>query len=227
MPWGWQQFFMEPPVHKVSATRFCIVRHGETDWNGEKRIQGQIDIDLNRAGRTQAYAVAKGLRGQGFAAIYSSDLLRAWHTAQIAMAGRQIAVSPAPTLRERDFGVMQGLTAAEARLARPHAHGHHQARTPHYDYETGESLIVFAARVTAGLQGMAERHPGQNVLAFTHGGVLDVVYRAATGRALDAPRDFSLPNAAFNWLEYGEAGWQLISWADCRHLQRALDEVTG
>ncbi|NJD33368.1 MAG: histidine phosphatase family protein [Betaproteobacteria bacterium] len=216
---------MDPTA--LRTTRFCLIRHGETDWNGEKRIQGQIDIDLNRAGQAQAMALAEALRGQSFAAVYSSDLRRAWNTAQIATAGLGLAVSPAPTLRERHFGVIQGLTAAEARLARPHAHGHHQARTPHYDYETGESLIAFAARVTAGLEGMAQRHSGRNVLAFTHGGVLDVAYRAATDRALDAPRDFSLPNAACNWLEYGAAGWRLISWADCRHLNQALDEVTG
>jgi probable phosphoglycerate mutase len=209
------------------ATRFCLVRHGETDWNGEKRIQGQIDIDLNRAGRAQARAVAEGLRGQPYAAVYSSDLLRAWNTAQIAVAGRKIAVSPAPALRERHFGVLQGVTSLEASERHPDVHRHHQARTPDYDYETGESLIVFAARVMAGLEVLAARHVGQNVLAFTHGGVLDVVYRAATGRALDVPRDFALPNAALNWVEYDNAGWRLISWADCRHLQRALDEVTG
>lgn len=208
-------------------TRFCLVRHGETDWNSEKRVQGQIDIDLNSAGQAQARAVAVGLREQRFAAVYSSDLLRAWRTAQIAAAGWQIAVSPAPTLRERDFGVLQGLTAAEARLAKPHAYRQHQARTPDYDCETGESLVDFSARVMAGLHGLAERHMGQSVLAFTHGGVLDVVYRAAVGRALDVPRDFALPNAAFNWLEYGDTGWHLISWADCTHLQQALDEVAG
>ena len=209
------------------ATRFCLVRHGETDWNGEKRIQGQIDIDLNRAGRAQARAVAEGLRGQPFAAVYSSDLLRAWNTAQIAMAGRQITVSPAPTLRERHFGVLQGVTSLEASERHPDVHRHHQARTPDYDYETGESLIVFAARVMAGLEVLAARHAGHSVLAFTHGGVLDVVHRAATGRALDAPRDFALPNAALNWVERDNAGWRLISWADCGHLNRALDEVTG
>lgn len=216
-----------PPMPSTSVTRFCLIRHGETDWNSEKRVQGQIDIDLNRAGEEQARAAAEGLREHPFAAAYSSDLLRAWRTAQIATAGRQIAVSPAPTLRERDFGVLQGLTAAEARLARPHAYRHHLARTPDYDCESGESLVTFAARVMAGLQAMAGRHPGQNVLAFTHGGVLDVVYRAAAGRALDAPRDFALPNAAFNWLEFGATGWRLIAWADCTHLQRTLDEALG
>ncbi len=209
------------------STRFCLIRHGETDWNAERRVQGQIDIDLNAAGQAQARAIAGGLRGQSFAAVYSSDLLRAWNTAQIAVAERQIAVSPAPTLRERHFGVMQGVTASEAREQLPHVHQHHQARTPDYDFGSGESLIVFAARVMRGLDALAERHAGQSVLAFTHGGVLDVVYRAATGRALDAPRDFTLPNAAFNWLERDDSGWRLVSWADCGHLTRALDEVRG
>jgi probable phosphoglycerate mutase len=208
-------------------TRFCLVRHGETDWNGEKRIQGQIDIDLNAAGEAQARAVRAGLAEHSFVAAYSSDLLRAWRTAQIATRGLGLAVSPAPTLRERNFGVLQGVTSQEASVQRPVAHRHHQARTPDYDYETGESLNAFAARVTTGLDAMAARHAGQSVLAFTHGGVLDVVYRAATGRALDVPRDFQLPNAAFNWLEYGATGWRLISWAECSHLRRALDEVTG
>jgi probable phosphoglycerate mutase len=63
------------------------------------------------------------------------------------------------------------------------------------------------------------------VLAFTHGGVLDMAYRAAMTRTLQAPRDFPLPNAALNWLERGESGWRLISWADCAHLQRSLDEI--
>ena len=206
-------------------TRFCLVRHGETDWNGEKRIQGQIDIDLNAVGEAQARAARPGLSAHSFAAVYSSDLLRAWRTAQIATAGLDLAVSPAPTLRERHFGVLQGITSGEASLQRPDAHRHHQARTPDYDYETGESLLVFAARVMAGLDVLAACHAGRKVLVFTHGGVLDIAYRAATGRPLEAPRDFALPNAAFNWLEYDGAGWRLISWADCRHLQRALDEV--
>lgn len=209
------------------TTRFCLVRHGETDWNGEKRIQGQIDIDLNVRGEAQARAVADGLAGHSFAAAYSSDLRRAWHTARIAAAGLGLAVSPAPTLRERHFGVLQGVTASEARARLPHAHHHHQARTPDYDFDSGESLIAFAARVMRGLDVLAERHPGQNVLAFTHGGVLDIAYRVAMSRALDAPRDFALPNAALNWLERDERGWRLISWADSRHLAQALDEVAG
>jgi probable phosphoglycerate mutase len=210
---------------RSAVTGFCFVRHGETDWNGEKRIQGQIDIDLNATGEAQARAVRRGLSGHPFAAVYSSDLLRAWHTAQIATAGLGLAVSPEPTLRERHFGVLQGVTSQEASRLYPQAHHQHRLRTPDYDCETGESLMVFAARVLAGLDVLATRHAGHSVLVFTHGGILDCVYRAATGQALDTPRDFSLPNAAFNWLERGDAGWQLISWADCRHLDEALDEI--
>jgi probable phosphoglycerate mutase len=209
----------------AGITRFCLVRHGETDWNSEKRVQGQIDIDLNALGEAQARAVRAGLARHAFAAVYSSDLLRAWRTAQIATAGLGLAVSPAPTLRERHFGVLQGVTAQEASVQRPDAFQHHRARTPDYAYETGESLIAFSTRILDALDALAVRHAGQNILAFTHGGVLDIVHRAATDRALDAPRDFVLPNAAFNWVEYGDAGWRLISWADCTHLQGALDEV--
>lgn len=206
-------------------TRFCLVRHGETDWNSERRIQGQIDIDLNAAGRAQARAARAGLARHSFAAAYSSDLLRAWHTARIATDGLGLAVSPAPTFRERHFGVLQGLTAAEASVAQPRAHGRHQARETDYDCETGESLDDFAARVMAGLRALAARHEGESVLVFTHGGVLDVAYRAAVGKALDAPRDFSLRNAAFNWVEHGDERWRLVAWADCGHLDRALDEM--
>ncbi len=212
-------------MRTAGITRFCLVRHGETDWNSEKRIQGQIDIDLNAVGEAQARAARAGLAEHSFAAVYSSDLLRAWRTAQIATARLGLAVSPAPTLRERHFGVLQGVTAREASVQRPDVLHHHQARTPDYDCETGESLIVFAARIMSELGTLAVRHSGQSVLVFTHGGILDIVHRAATGRALDAPRDFSLPNAAFNWVEHSDNRWRLISWADRTHLQRALDEA--
>lgn len=209
------------------STRFCLVRHGETHWNSEKRVQGQIDIDLNATGEMQARALSDGLRGHEFAAIYSSDLLRAWRTAVIAVQGRNIPVQRASVLRERHFGVLQGLTAAEAARVNPGAHRLHLARNPDFDCGTGESLNAFSARVLPGLAALAERHVGQSVLAFTHGGVLDVVYRAATGRSIDAPRDFSLANAALNWLDYRNGSWHLLAWADCGHLQAALDELPG
>jgi len=209
----------------TNATRICLIRHGETDWNVAKRLQGQIDIDLNPTGVAQAHAVRPGLQGHRFAAAYSSDLGRAWRTAQIATSDLGIAVSPGPTLRERHYGVYQGLTSAEAALRYPEVHPLHQARDLHFDYHGGESLLAFAERIMNALTAMAEAHPGQQVLVFTHGGVLDVVYRTAVGRTLDTPRDFPVPNAALNWLEYSAGSWFLRDWADTRHLQSALDET--
>lgn len=213
------------PMTEILPTRLCLIRHGETDWNGEKRIQGHIDIDLNATGEAQARALQAGLSAHRFAAAYSSDLKRAWHTATIATLGMDIAVTPEPTFRERHFGVFQGITSVEACERYPEAHRHHKARTPDYAYESGESLVDFSVRILAAMDGLTTRHAGQNVLIFTHGGVLDVVNRAATGRALNLPRDFILPNAALNWVERDDKGWRLISWADCGHLNRALDEV--
>ncbi len=206
-------------------TRICLVRHGETDWNAEKRLQGQIDIDLNAVGESQAAAVRPGLVHHRFTAAYSSDLSRAWRTAQIATHGLGLAVSPAPTLRERHYGDYQGLTTDEAVHRHPEMHRQHAARSLHYDYGSGESLADFAQRVMDSLAELAARHRGESILVFTHGGVLDVVYRAAVGRDLEAPRDFPIPNAALNWLEHRDGHWQLISWADRAHLERALDEV--
>jgi probable phosphoglycerate mutase len=212
-------------LYPAMSTRFCLIRHGETDWNAEKRIQGQIDIDLNATGEAQARAVRPGLAGQRFNAIYSSDLARAWRTAEIATAELAIAVSPAPTLRERHYGVFQGLTAPEAKLQQPEAYHHHHLRTPDYAYGNGETLIAFSARIMDTLNHLAEQHRGGVVLAFTHGGVLDIVYRVATGRLLETPRDFAVPNAALNWLDCSAGAWTLRNWGDRRHLERALDEV--
>ena len=208
-------------------TRVCLVRHGETDWNAEKRVQGQIDIDLNAAGEVQARAIAEGIRPYEFAAAYSSDLRRANRTARLALAGRDISVSPAPALRERHFGVLQGLTAEEAGIVNPLGHRARIARDPDSDFATGESLIDFAARVLAGMEVLAVRHAGQSVIAFTHGGVLDVMYRAATGMAIEAPRNFTLGNAALNWIEYGGGAWRMIMWGQVGHLTGALDELPG
>jgi probable phosphoglycerate mutase len=101
----------------------------------------------------------------------------------------------------------------------------HQARDLHYTYGNGESLTVFATRIHDGLSTLAEQHRGQNVLIFTHGGVLDIIYRLATQRPLDAPRDFPIPNAGINWLIHLDHQWQITTWGDQAHLTATLDEV--
>lgn len=207
---------------KPVSTRLCLIRHGETDWNAEKRIQGHTDIPLNATGRAQALAMAYNAAHQRFAAIYSSDLLRAFETAQALAAREDEPVLPLPQLRERHYGIFQGLTAAEAAERYPVAHAHYLARDLDYDFETGESLAAFAGRVVEGIAFLARHHPGQTVAAVCHSGVLDVIYRRATGRPLATPRDFEIPNCALNWFRIDAQGWHLESWADRHHLTTVL-----
>jgi 2,3-bisphosphoglycerate-dependent phosphoglycerate mutase len=96
-------------------TRICLVRHGETEWNAARRIQGQIDIGLNETGVRQAEAAGRWLKTVGIVALYSSDLKRAWRTAQAIGQELGLVPLPLPELRERRYGIFEGLTYAEAK----------------------------------------------------------------------------------------------------------------
>ena len=207
------------------TTRLCIIRHGETDWNLERRIQGHTDVPLNATGRAQALAMAYNAGQHHFSALYSSDLGRAMETA-LALAEREgLEIRPLPQLRERHYGVFQGITADEAARLKPQAYRHYIARDPHYDFETGESLLRFVARVQEGIDWMARHHVGETICAVSHGGVLDILYRQATGRPLESPRDFVIPNCALNWFHIDAHGWHLERWADRHHLLQVLVET--
>ena len=104
---------MHHAISKPVSTRICFIRHGETDWNVEKRIQGHTDISLNEVGRAQALAMAFNAAHQRFHAIYSSDLLRAQETAQVLAQREDHPVKLLPQLRERHYGIFQGITAAQ------------------------------------------------------------------------------------------------------------------
>jgi len=214
-------------ANATNETRVCLIRHGETDWNAQRRVQGQIDIPLNARGRFQAEAVACGLADECFTALYSSDLQRALQTAEPTAALHHLAIRSDPLLRERHYGVLQSLTAEEARVRHPRASLRHAARDPDYDYEDGESLSAFDQRISECLRALFRRHPGETVLVVTHGGVLDVAYRHAKGRPLTSRRDFALPNAGFNWLEGDAERWRVVTWADVSHIGQALDELPG
>jgi probable phosphoglycerate mutase len=200
------------------ATRICIIRHGETDWNVQKRIQGQTDIPLNSTGHAQALAMAFNASHYPFHAIYSSDLSRASATAQ-AMADRLgLEVTQVPQLRERHYGIFQGITVSEGAVRYPAAHAYYAARDLDYDFETGESMKAFAQRATDAIDWLVRHHQGQTIVAVCHAGLLDVLYRIATGRPLHTPRDFVIPNCALNWFRRDAHGLHLEAWDDHHHL---------
>ena len=209
----------------MRSTRLCLVRHGETDWNAAGRVQGQLDVPLNETGRVQARAVASVLGDESFAAIYSSDLVRVQQTAAPVAQRLGLEVFLDARLRERHYGVFQGMTYAEAKERIPEGYARFRAKDPEYDFGTGESLGSFNERSLLFIQELVRRHEGEDLLLFTHGGILEMVYRHATGRGLSTPRDFEIPNAALNRIEIGPAGWRIAAWADVGHLSVALDDL--
>ena len=202
----------------IEATRVFALRHGQTAWNAEQRLQGHLDIPLDAAGLRQAERLAQALAGEDLAAIYSSDLQRAHATALALSRSSGIPVLTDPALRERSFGWLEGLTYAEVESRHPRDALHWRQRDPAFRPGDGESLLAFHARCVAAVARLAAAHPGQTIAVVAHGGVLDCLYRAAAGLALDAPRSWQLRNATVNRLLFNGEGFVVVGWDDDRHL---------
>ncbi len=212
----------------MSPLRLCLVRHGETAWNAEHRLQGWTDVPLNATGQRQAQALARALAPQAFDAIVSSPLQRALRTAEAVAAGRALPpIELEPRLKERHHGALQGHTRDEIAHSHPELHAALVQRRPDYLPPGGEALADFAQRVHAALEALRQRHAGRTVLAVAHGGVLDVAYRLAACLPLHAPRERALPNAAINWLVAGPEGWRVEAFGLDAHLGEALDDQGG
>ena len=204
------------------ATRICFVRHGETDWNVELRMQGQIDLALNARGEAQAAAVGRYFERGCVDALYSSDLLRARQTAQPIAQALGLAAVFVPELRERHFGRCEGLTFAEIEARYGEDARAIVSRDPDYVSPGGESRTQHVARVLACVAELVERHGGQTIVVVTHGGVLDVVYRRVHGLPPEAPRDYPIPNAGINWVRIDDGAWALDSWGETAHLEHLI-----
>lgn len=213
----------------MQATRITAVRHGETAWNVETRIQGQLDIPLNETGRWQAQRLARALAArESNAAIYSSDLLRAWDTAISIADATKLTLKTDEGLRERGFGTFQGKTYAEIEATWPQETLRWRKREPDWSPPEGESLLQFRQRVLDTAQALAARHMGEQIVMVAHGGVMDVLYRAATGLDLQATRTWALGNAAINRLLWTPDGFTIVGWADTSHLDdETMDETTA
>jgi broad specificity phosphatase PhoE len=159
------------------VTTLLLARHGETDWNLERRVQGHSDRALNETGLAQAQALAAELAGERLDAVYASDLARALDTARAVAEPRGLEVIPVPELRERDFGTWEGLRDDEILARFPQAH-----TGPWGDAETHEEL---AERTLSALRRIAERHRDGRVLVVSHGGPLRAVLRHCGVAAVD------------------------------------------
>jgi len=214
-----------------------VVRHGETDWNVEKRMQGHLDIGLNATGLHQAAALGRALQGETFDAIFSSDLRRALHTAlaiAAVPANRNLSVDVDINLRERCFGAFEGTSYAELETKDPVAHAAWKARDLDARYPAGarvaETLREFSVRALAAVNRLAQQARQKNarkIAIVTHGGVLECFYRAATHTSLQHVRDFPIPNAGINRLQWNADGLSIIDWANVDHLSTAASDKVG
>ena len=212
----------------MDVTRIIAIRHGETAWNVDTRIQGQLDIPLNELGQWQAGRVGSALADETLHAVYASDLLRAWQTAEQISLNTGLGVTPEQGLRERGFGVFEGRTFSEIEAELPDQARRWRIRDPEFAPEGGESLISFRQRILQTASRLAAQHAGEQIALVAHGGVMDVLYRAATGQDLQAPRTWALGNAAINRLLWTPQGFSLVGWSDTQHLQdETLDENTA
>ena len=208
-------------------TELILIRHGETDWNADQRIQGHVDIALNRNGLAQAAAIGKRFEKDEIDVLVSSDLRRAMQTMAPIAEGRDLPVLPDQRLRERQLGILQGKSREEAQREMPQAYDVFRSRLPGARLEGGESLNAFAARVLDVLVELTETHRNKRIVAVTHGGVLDIAYRHATGMALDAARTFPIHNASVNTFRVEGGELVLVDWGDISHLpdKLAMDEI--
>ena len=212
----------------METTRIIAIRHGETAWNVDTRIQGQTDIGLNDKGHWQARQAAAALAHEPIAAIYTSDLSRAHDTARAIAQVQGLTPQTEVGLRERAFGIFEKRTWAEIESLWPDDARQWRERVPEWAPAEGESLLALRERIQHLTHALAARHVGEQIVLVAHGGVMDILYRLATQQALQAPRTWTLGNANINRLLWSPQGLSLVGWGDARHLETdTLDESTA
>ena len=212
----------------MQATRIIAIRHGETAWNVDTRIQGHLDIPLNDTGLWQARRVGAALADEPVSAIYTSDLQRARVTAQAVADTTGAPLTLETGLRERGFGHFEGRTFGEIEAELPDEARRWRQREPDYTPAGGESLTTLRTRIAQTVHRLAARHIGEQMVLVAHGGVLDALYRLATGQDTQSPRTWHLGNAAINRLLWTPDGLTLVGWGDVGHLEAgARDELHG
>ena len=211
-------------------TDILLIRHGETDWNVDKRLQGHIDIALNAEGRRQAAALGAALADETLDAVFASDLQRARDTAQAVAQQQGLPVQIVPALRERCYGGFEGLRHQEIAERYPADYAAWKAREPDARYPAGErvaeTMREFSARAVAAVTDLVTHNNYRKIAIVTHGGVLECVYRWSQQSGFGKARDFDIFNASINRLRWDGSHVHIHQWGDIAHLRtETLDEV--
>ncbi|NIW00007.1 histidine phosphatase family protein [Candidatus Saccharibacteria bacterium] len=196
-----------------------IVRHGETVWNAARRFQGALDSPLTNKGFQQANALAKRLRPISFSAIYASDLGRAFETAQIISGGNGYEVMLDKELRERNYGIFEGLNKDEVLAKYPEEFRKLKSHRPDYKIPHGESSVEFAQRVMNCVNTLVKKQLNRRFLVVTHGGFINRLLRMILEIPLTTPPRFDVENTSLNIFSYHNQEWNLETWGVTCHLR--------
>ncbi|ETX02519.1 MAG: hypothetical protein ETSY1_03285 [Candidatus Entotheonella factor] len=195
-----------------------VVRHGTTDWNRGGYIQGHLDTPLNHEGRTQAEAAARRLVAEGAAAIYSSDLLRVYETAQIIARHTGLRVIQKPGLREMHFGQWQGLSFDQIKARDPEIYAARRERPYEVPPPGGETWMDFYQRSIAAIKAILAATDAQRLIVATHSGVCTVLGLEALGLGPTGKRTFGNANCAIHTIGITGDRWDAVSLNETDHL---------
>lgn len=200
-------------------TELTLIRHGETEWNLSGRWQGHADSPLSERGVAQAEALGKRMKPDDFDFFYSSDLGRAMHTSRLVGKPSGWEAIPCEDLRERDLGVLEGLTTTEMLEREPEVYRSFRNEGSKYVPPGGESFEQFYERCASAVEQISAAHEGSKIGVIAHGGVLGAFFRYTMNIPLEAERNFVLLNCSLNRFEKKEKDWSLLSWGDIAHLE--------
>jgi len=202
----------------MKETEIILIRHGETEWNSQQRMQGHSNSDLSSVGQAQIQALGQWMKNVPFDHIYSSDSLRAKQTAEAItqFSGHKLKIDL--RLREKNLGVFEGLTSEEARERHPEVFRLFKTAGSKYVIDEGESTQQLQDRALEIVNEIRIKHPEERVLLVTHGGFIRVVMKHSLGLSLETPTRFLIRNTGVFRLEW-EDKWLVSQMGGVSHLE--------
>jgi probable phosphoglycerate mutase len=203
----------------MKETEIILIRHGETEWNSQKRMQGHSNSDLSEVGRGQIQALGELMKNVSFDHIYSSDSLRTRQTAEAITQYSGHTLQFDQRIREKNLGVFEGLTSTEAKERHPEIYRLFKTAGANYVIDEGESTQQLLERALEFIEEIRLRHPQERVVMVTHGGVVRVLMKHALGLSIDAPTRFIIKNTGIFGLIWNE-NWLVTQMGGVSHLEK-------
>jgi len=201
----------------MKETEIILIRHGETEWNSQKRMQGHSNSDLSEVGMGQIQALGELMKNVSFDHIYSSDSLRTRQTAEAITQYSGHTLQFDQRIREKNLGVFEGLTSTEAKELHPEIYRLFKTAGANYVIDEGESTQQLLERALEFIEEIRRRHPQERVVMVTHGGVVRVLMKHALGLSIDAPTRFIIKNTGIFGLIWNE-NWLVTQMGGVSHL---------